>query len=135
MSARGLLLAATFVTSLIRPGSAGVAVLPEIPVPRLAPAQVLAIAQQRIGTATDYTLVGLDWRKSSDFQPRFSDGTQYSPADDQPDEYSWFVTYVYRDREMDEAYRKMRIVRRFNAVRVLRIKADGSVGVFIGARI
>ena len=134
MSARGFLLAATLVTSLTHSGAAGVAVLPEIPVPKLAPAQVLAIAQQRIGTATDYTLVGLDWYKSSDFQPRFSDGAHYSPAHDQPGEYSWFVTYVYRDKQTDEAFKKMGIVRRFNAVRVLRIKADGSVGVFIGSR-
>ena len=44
MSVRGFLVASTFFASVIHSGSAGIAVLPEIPVPRLAAAQVLAIA-------------------------------------------------------------------------------------------
>ncbi len=108
--------------------------LPEVPVPKLTATQALAIAQKRLSNAKNFTLVGIEWCKASDFKPRFSDGTQYSPGNDHADEYSWFVTYVYRDEEVADAFKKMGITRQFNAVSIVRINNDGQVASFVGFR-
>ncbi len=100
--------------------------LAAVPMPTLAATRVLQIAQQRMKGLENYTLVGLDWCKASEFKPRFSDGITYSPLNDQPNEYSWFLTYVGPDPQ--PGYPNVK------AVRVLRIKPDGSVGVLGSAR-
>ena len=99
-------------------------VLAAVPMPTLTVTQVLEIAKQRMSDSKNYTVVGLDWCKASEFQPRYNDGTQYSPANDHANEYSWFLTYVYPDPLRPN----------YKAVFVLRIKPDGSMGVFIGTR-
>lgn len=129
-----LLLTTMFVTQLIGHCVAGLAVLPEIPVPKLTASQALAIAQQQMTNATGFTLVGIEWCKSSAFQPRFNDGTHWWPGDDHPDEYSWFVTYVYKDEQLDERMRRIGIKRRFNEVCVIRVRDDGQIGRFDGFR-
>jgi hypothetical protein len=76
---------------------AGLGVLPPIPVPKLTAAQAMAIAQAHLGNdPARCTLVGVDWHKAADFQPRFAVASRFL-ANDHPDDYSWFVTYVYKD--------------------------------------
>ncbi|HXR48620.1 MAG TPA: hypothetical protein VN784_14385 [Candidatus Limnocylindrales bacterium] len=125
------ILIAIFITQLAGYGDAVTVPLPEIPAPELTAPQVLAIAQQHLGSSTNYTLVSIDWCKASDFQPRYSDGTDYSPGNDEPNGYSWFITYVYRDEQMAKAFGGKS---RFNSVLVMRIKDDGKTGLFIGGR-
>jgi len=113
---------------------AGVTVLPEIPRPNLTVAQVLVIAQAHLGADHGrFTLVGVDWQRASDFKPVFSDA-QYSPAGDEPDQFSWFITYVYKDEAIAKALADLGIKREFNAVRIIRVKANGQIGAMIGFR-
>jgi hypothetical protein len=92
--------------------------------PTLETTRVIEIARRRVSALKNYTLVGIDWCRASEFKPRFSDGTDYSPGNDQPNDYSWFLTYMYPDPGRPN-YKK---------VLVVRIKPDGSPGVFIGFR-
>jgi hypothetical protein len=106
--------------------------LPEIPVPKLTVTEVIAIAQQhRAINSTNRVLVSVDWHKASDYFPPFSDGTEWSPGNDHPDDYSWFLTYVCRDERLAKAWNSKH---RFNSVLVIRIKDDGQIGLYIGAR-
>jgi len=132
-----LFLTTFFATQLIGYCFGAVAPLPEIPAPKLSAADALAIAQRHESKSThNLVLVAVNWCKPSVFQPSFSDGTTYSPGNDHPDEYSWFVTYVYTDEHMAEFNRKMGLKEksRFNSVLVIRIKDDGQVGSFVGVR-
>jgi hypothetical protein len=128
------ILTTILVALLIGHCMAGTAVLPEIPAPKLTASQAIEVAKQRMGDSTNFTLVGIDWCKSSTFQPRFNDGTQYSPGKDHPDDYSWFLTYVYKDDQMEKGLTGMGIKRQFNAVHVIRVKDDGQIGAFVGFR-
>jgi len=112
---------------------AGTSILPEIPSPKLTPMQALSIAGHLMHNATNYVVVGLDWCKSSTFQPRLGDGT-YNPGGDDPDEYSWFVTFIYKDAATDRQLRTMNISRHFNSVLIERIKDNGKQGVLIGVQ-
>ena len=82
---------------------------------------------------TNYMVVSIDWARASAFQPRGA-SAHYSPANDQPDEYSWFVTYAYKDAFIDQNLKQQGIRRQFNAINVMRIKDDGRIGVFIGVQ-
>lgn len=131
-----LLLTTIFATQLFGNCFAGLGVLPEIPIPKLTATQALAIAQHHMTNFTNYTLVAIEWCNSTTFQPRFSDGTHYTPANDHPNEYSWFVTYVYKEEVIDKLDSEMGLNRhrRFNSVLVERIKDDGQIGILIGTR-
>ena len=132
---RKSLLTTVFFTQLIGHCMAGLGILPEIPIPKLAVEKVLSIANQTmrpVSGVTDLTLVGIDWCKSSEFKPRFSAGNiAYTPGQDHPDEYSWFLTYVSKDERLPKAS-QISYQNRFNSVNILRIKDDGQIGVFIG---
>jgi hypothetical protein len=126
-----------FLAQFIGRCTAGTMELPEVPVPTLTMTKVVAIAQQMEAALqkanstnfTQFTLVDIEWCKASDFSPPFSDGTQYSPLNDHPNDYSWFVTCVYRNEQMAKFSKH-----RFNSVHVIRIKDDGKIGVFLGVR-
>jgi len=127
-----LILTTFLLTQFISHCAAATLELPEIPVPTLTATKVLAIAQQHMpANSTNYVLVSVDWHKASDYFPPFSDGTEWSPVNDHPNDYSWFLTYVYRDELMAKHSGSKR---RFNSVLVIRIKDDGQIGLYIGAR-
>src|SRR5579859_2542871 len=65
--------------------------------------------------------------------PTARDGT-YNPGGDDPDEYSWFVTFIYKDAATDRQLRTMNICRHFNSVLIERIKDNGKQGVLIGVQ-
>jgi hypothetical protein len=127
------LLLITFVTMQLAYYAAAVFVpLPEIPVPTLTVTEVITIAQRHMGTkSTNYVLVSVCWHKASDYVPPFSDGTEWSPGNDHPDDYSWFLTYVYRDQMLAKVENSKH---RFNSVHVIRIRDDGKIGLYLGAR-
>lgn len=112
---------------------AGTSLLPEIPTPKLKVAEVLRIFEHVTHDSTNLIVVGIDWHKASDFQPRLG-GPHYSPGSDHPDDYSWFVTYAYTDERTDKELRKLGIKRQYNTVGVVRIKDDGQTGLFIGVQ-
>ncbi len=125
-------LAALLTTQFVGHCSGGLGILPEVAVPKLTATEVLAIAQKNMAKSTNsFVLVAVDWYKASDFQPRFNDGITYSPGRDDPEGYSWFVTYLYRDEELQK---NLHVKRRFNTVRVMRIKDNGQKGEFGGGR-
>jgi hypothetical protein len=108
-------------------------ILPEIPPPKFGVAQVLKIFGRLTHNDTNLTVVSVDWHKSSDFQPGF-EGPHYSPGD-HPDDYSWFVTYIYNDERTDKEWKGLSVRgRNYNRVAVKRIKDDGQVGLFIGVQ-
>jgi len=129
----GSLLVALFVMAMMRSGSAALDVLPIIDRPPLTAAQAIALAEKQLRNPNQNLLVGIDWAKSTKFTPRFSDGTRLLPVD-QPDSYSWFVTYVYKDDELAAALAELGTVREFTAVRVIRVKSDGTAAVMAGFR-
>jgi hypothetical protein len=132
---KAIVLATLFATQLAVHSIAGLAPPPEIPAHKLDVTQVISIFQQNMQKTTNYMVLSVDWYKASEFQPRIG-SARYSPANDQSDEYSWFVTYAYED----EFIAKMllgndhRQNRRFNSVNVMRIKDDGQRGIFIGVQ-
>jgi len=128
MSARRSGLVAALLTVSIGSATAGLKALPEIPMPALTAEQALAVAQRKVNSSA-YVLVGLEWAKASEFQPRVSDGTDWH-ALDSIDEYSWFVTYVFRDERVAALHPEQP----FNSVSVLRIKPDGTIGLLVGTR-
>lgn len=85
--------------------------------------------------STNYCVISINWCKASEFQPRIGDW-RWSPGLDHPNEYSWFVTYIYKNeqREKDLQEKERGIKRQFNEVSAMRIKDDGKIGLFIGAR-
>jgi len=83
--------------------------IPDVPVPKTTAVEAIEIAQKQIKNDPKLVLVGIDWCQASSFQPRISDGTQYHSMDDDPNGYSWFITYIYN-------------------------KDDGSIGRLIGTR-
>src|SRR5882672_11259277 len=106
--------------------------LPEIPVPTLAVTNVLAIAQQHVPSGfSNCTLVAVEWCKASEFQPRYSDGTHFSSDTDDPNEYCWFLTYVYTNKRLPKGDGGKR---RFNSVFVLRVKDNGTIRPLAGFR-
>ena len=131
------IVAAFFATHLMARCLGGLSI-PDLPAHKLEVPEVLSIFHKLQHHDTNYSVIAIDWHKASDFQPRFGDAT-YSPATDHPNEYSWFVTYLYKDEFLEkllEAQKPARKIapRQFNSVRVTRIKDDGQMGVFIGAQ-
>jgi hypothetical protein len=102
--------------------------LQDIPVPKLSAIDALAIAQREIANDAKLTLITIEWCRASDFQPRVSDGTTFLPLDDQPNGYSWVVTYVTKDQTIE---RRKGSSRRLT---VIRIKDDGTIGKLVGIR-
>ena len=94
---------------------------------------MLAIFEQEMRNSTNYSIVTVDWFKASDFQPSIGD-FHHSPGPDDPNEYSWFVTYIFKDEQRDKELRETGAKRRFNEVGVVRIKNDGKIGYFVGVR-
>ena len=109
---------------------AGVGVFPEIPVPKLTPIEALTIADRLNGNRTNFIVVSIEWCKASEFQSRLAQGT-CNPGSDAPDEYSWFVTFVYKDVEADKLLKRIHVTRQFNSVQIERIKDNGKQGVLI----
>jgi len=135
MIAKSFQWAGIFLAVFVCAVAAGTSRLPDIPTPTLTATQVIAIGEKRFGErAKDYTLVAIEWQKSSAYQPRVSTGATYTPANDQPDEYSWFLTYVTRDEREAEAMMRMGISQHFNSALTQRIKDGGEDGLFIGVQ-
>lgn len=128
-----LLFISFVVTDLIGQCLAGTSTLPEIPAPKLSVPQVLGIVHQQMQNSTNYMVVGIDWYQASAFQPRIGDA-RYSPAGDDPNDYSWFVTFVYKDEQTEKRRGELGIKRQFNSAVVLRIKDDGKIGKFVGVQ-
>jgi hypothetical protein len=128
-----LLLTAFFFTQLVSRGVAGSSVLPEIPVSKLGISQALAIFEKQMHDSTNHYVVSVDWYRASEFQPGIGD-FRYSPGPDHSGEYSWFITYIYKNEQRDKELRETGTKRRFNEVGVVRIKDDGKIGYFVGAR-
>jgi hypothetical protein len=100
--------------------------LAAIPLPKLSAAEALDTAKKYAkGRARpdNYTIVAIDWCKSSDFKPAFSDGYQWSVIDDQS-AYAWFVTFIVLTQEYSGT--------RF--VGVIRVKENGKVDGMVGTR-
>ena len=111
--------------------------IPDVPVSKTTAIEAIAIAQKQVKNDPKLVLVGIDWCQASSFQPRISDGTQYHAMDDDPTGYSWFITYVYKDEQMEKEFEKLgspKINIKYNSVLVIRIKNDGSIGRLIGTR-
>lgn len=95
--------------------------LPEIPVPKTSAVDAIRIAREHIDDGNSPTLVSVDWVQASAFEPRINDGSGYSVGGDDPDGWSWFLTFVpQRDRNAQ--------------LIVVRVKDDGSIGRFNGIR-
>lgn len=133
MTMKRILFVAFCVVAFVGGRRPGLAILPDIPRPKLSATQAMAIAE-RLGTPAGYTLVAVDWCKASDFKPRYSDGTQWSPGSDHPDDYSWFLTYVFKDADIDRVEKSIGVTHEFNSVAVVRIEDDGQRGALIGWR-
>ena len=69
--------------------------LAALPVPKLSAAEALDRANKlwrsRRGSDTS-TVVAIEWCKSSDFWPRYVDGSDYVGLNN--DTYAWFITYI-----------------------------------------
>jgi hypothetical protein len=130
-----IILTSLFATQFALHCLAGLGPLPEIPAHKLDVTQVVSIFQQKMQKTTNYMVLSVDWYKASEFQPRNANAS-YSPANDHPDEYSWFVTYACQDEFLAKMLQgnDHRQNRRFNSVNVMRIKDDGQMGVFIGVQ-
>jgi hypothetical protein len=117
---------------------AGTADISNVPIPKMTPEQVLAIAEPRIhlqaqcARADSCRIVEVDWAKNSSFQPRISSGTQWHVVGDPADDYSWFVTFVYRDEDMAKLMGTA--PGKVNESETIRIKNDGKDGVLLGTR-
>jgi hypothetical protein len=111
--------------------------IPDVPIPKTTAVEAVAIAQKQIKNNPKLVLVAIDWCRASSFQPRISDGTQYHAVDNDPNGYSWFITYVYKDEQLEKEFEKLGSPKRdvkYNSVLVIRVKDDGSIGRLIGAR-
>jgi hypothetical protein len=133
VSMRTLLLAIFIITQHLGQCVAGTSVIPEIPVSKLGLSKALAIFRHQMHTPTKYCVIGIDWCKASEFQPRIGDARWY-PGRDHPNEYSWFVTYLFKDEQREQELKQSGIQQRFNVVLVMRIKDDGQIGEFVGAQ-
>jgi hypothetical protein len=110
---------------------AGTADISNVPVPKMTPTQVLALAQPRIQCNT-CRIIDVEWAKNSSYQARISAGTWWHVIGDPADDYSWFVTYVYRDDEMAKLMGTA--PDKINESMTIRIKDDGKDGTLIGTR-
>ena len=129
-----LILTAFFISQLVGPSLAGTSELPEIPVSKLGVSRALAIFQKQMKHSTNYAVVAIDWCKASEFHPRVGGGRWFTGLDD-PNEYSWFVTYLYKDKQQDKLLKELgRKKQQFNSASVIRIKDDGTRGVFFAAQ-
>jgi hypothetical protein len=106
--------------------------LATVPLPTVSAAEALDIAKKlkrnppagyRWARSDNYSIVAIDWCKSSDFKPRFSDGSNWSVLDDK-DAYAWFVTYL----EPPQGYPGTR------SVSIIRIKDNGKADFMFGTR-
>jgi len=77
--------------------------------------------------------VEIVWCKASQFHPAIAPAGIYSVGKDDPNEYSWFVTFVYRDAEAARVFARTIEVGEFTSSTVVRIKDDGTVGILISA--
>jgi hypothetical protein len=112
-------------------------ILPPIPRPKLTAGQAIEIAQKSFKSdPLKLLLVAVDWYKSSEFQPRFSDGTQWQPVNDHPNDFSWFVTFAYKDPEIAKWLEKHPDgpTREFTSSTIVRVKDDGTIGEMVGVR-
>jgi hypothetical protein len=130
-----LLAARTLIMGYVISAWAGTADISAVPVPKMTPAQVLAIAEPRIQSrpqCSTCSVVEVAWAKNSSFQARISSGTQWHVLSDPADDYSWFVTFVFRDEEMAKLMGTA--PGRINESVTIRIKDDGKDGTLIGTR-
>ena len=92
--------------------------------------QAVAVAQKENKNDPAYVLVGVQWCLPKSFVPPVHDGTRYTAMDD-ADDYSWFVTYVFKNVGMAKLVGQGHD--KYNGVLVIRVKKDGSIGRLIGA--
>lgn len=130
---RTLLLTTFVITQLVGHCFAGTSALPEIPVSKFGMLQALTIFGQQMHKFTDYFVMSVNWCKASEFQPHIGDW-RWDPQLDHTNEYSWFVTYIYKDKRREKLMKELEGNRRFNEVGVMRIKDDGKIGSFVGVR-
>lgn len=109
-------------------------ILANVPVPTVSAAEALAIATKLIkhnppaayrwAHSDNYTIVAIDWCKSSDFEPRFSDGSDWHVLNDK-DAYAWFVTYLEPTQGYSGTTR---------SVGIIRIKDNGKADFMVRTR-
>ena len=127
MTRRMMLLVALLAVAAVRSGSAAQDVLSFTERPMLTAVQAIAVAEKKLrGDPAQYLLVGVNWAVARDFRPQFSDGARLLPVNDQPDTYSWFVTYLYKHEEWAKALEKIGKVTDFTNLTVVRVKSDGT---------
>jgi hypothetical protein len=124
-------LTAILITQLFGHSVAGTYLSPDTPVPKLSMTQMLSIAEKH--RPKDALLVGVEWCRSSDFQHRAL-GSYFIPPYAQPNAYSWFLTYVYKNEEFDKELKSRGISQRFNSFFVVRLMDDGTFGTMIGVQ-
>jgi hypothetical protein len=132
MALRRLLVVAVCVGAFTSARPVGEDTLPDIPRPKLTAVEAMAISQRHGHDSTKYTLVTVDWCKASEFKARYHVGT-CTPGADHPDDYSWFLSYVFKDDEKDQRQKSLGLFRpkEFNSVTLERINDDGQLGLFI----
>jgi len=121
---KALLLAALLSLPFVPHSLAKTRPLPDVPPSALTVTQVLDLARKELGNNADAViLVGVDWCKTSQFQPRYTTGGEFYELHQNPDEYCWFVTYL--DKKADPSLPAHQ--QKFREMTVLRIKNDGTV--------
>lgn len=100
--------------------------LPDVPPSALTVAQVLDIARKELGSNADAViLVGVDWCKTAQFQPRYTTGDGYPDLEEKSGEYCWFITYL--DKKADPTQPADRP--KFREITLIRIQNDGTAHI------
>ena len=113
---------------------AGTSYISAVTFTKMTPTDVIAFSETRIKSRPQCNtcrIVEVTWAKNSSFQARISSGWQWH-LDDPADDYSWFVTFVYRDEEMAKGMGTA--PGKINESISIRIKDDGKDGDLIGTR-
>jgi hypothetical protein len=108
--------------------------LTAVPLPTLSAAKAVDIANElkrKQSGSGNFTVVAIDWCKSSEFQPRYSDGSDMSVRGGK-DEYAWFVTYLEpAPADIQKLVWWQSGLRR---VSVIRIRDNGTADFMLGIR-
>jgi hypothetical protein len=101
--------------------------LPDIPIPKLTAREALEVVQKHESNTESDLVIAIEWcRPDLVFEPRLSDGTEWSP-DKAPEEWSWYITLL------DRRYFN-RKDRPSDGIRVIRVRNNGEVEELGGAR-
>jgi hypothetical protein len=102
--------------------------LASVPLPKITAEEAAAITKKyRSVRDENYTIVAIEWCKSSNFQPNFDDGTDW----DDREAYAWFVTCVEPAKgPFEPPFDKLGI----RSVFIMRIRDNRKVDVMEGVR-